>query len=86
MALLLIDVSALVGGAIRAEGALPFLGLGIAPPEPSRGRMLTEARVLWNYPHLSIFPGLAMTLAVLGFNLVGDSVRDILDPRLRGLT
>ena len=83
---LLIYVSALIGGAILAEGALSFLGLGIAPPEPSWGRMLTEARVLWNYPHLSIFPGLAMTLAVLGFNVVGDSVRDILDPRLRGLS
>ena len=46
--------------------------------------MLTEARTLWKYPHLSIFPGVAMTIAVLGFNLVGDSVRDIFDPRLRG--
>ena len=81
---LLIYVSALIGGAILAEGALSFLGLGIAPPEPSWGRMLTEARVLWNEPHLSIFPGVAMTVAVLGFNLVGDSVRDIFDPRLRG--
>jgi ABC-type dipeptide/oligopeptide/nickel transport system permease subunit len=81
---LLIYVSALIGGAILAEGALSFLGLGIAPPEPSWGRMLTEARVLWNEPHLSIFPGVAMTIAVLGFNLVGDSVRDIFDPRLRG--
>ena len=81
---LLIYVTALLGGAILFEGALSFLGLGVPPPDPSWGRMLTEARTLWKYPHLSIFPGVAMTIAVLGFNLVGDSVRDIFDPRLRG--
>ena len=81
---LLIYVTALLGGAILFEGALSFLGLGVPPPEPSWGRMLTEARTLWKYPHLSIFPGVAMTIAVLGFNLVGDSIRDIFDPRLRG--
>ncbi len=83
---LLIYVTTLLGAAILFEGALSFLGLGVPPPEPSWGRMLTEARTLWKYPHLSIFPGVAMTIAVLGFNLVGDSIRDILDPRLRGLT
>lgn len=83
---LLIYVTTLLGGAILFEGALSFLGLGVPPPEPSWGRMLTEARTLWKYPHLSIFPGVAMTIAVLGFNLVGDSIRDILDPRLRGST
>ena len=81
---LLIYVTALLGGAILFEGALSFLGLGVPPPEPSWGRMLTESRTLWKYPHLSIFPGVAMTVAVLGFNLVGDAVRDIFDPRLRG--
>ncbi len=81
---LLIYVTAILGGAILFEGALSFLGLGVPPPEPSWGRMLTEARTLWKYPHLSIFPGVAMTIAVLGFNLVGDSIRDIFDPRLRG--
>ena len=81
---LLIYVTALLGGAILFEGALSFLGLGVPPPDPSWGRMLTEARTLWKYPHLSIFPGVAMTIAVLGFNLVGDSLRDIFDPRLRG--
>lgn len=81
---LLIYVTALLGGAILFEGALSFLGLGVPPPEPSWGRMLTEARTLWKYPHLSIFPGVAMTIAVLGFNLVGDSIRDIFDPRMRG--
>ena len=81
---LLIYVTALLGGAILFEGALSFLGLGVPPPDPSWGRMLTESRTLWNHPHLSIFPGVAMTVAVLGFNLVGDSIRDIFDPRLRG--
>lgn len=81
---LLIYVTAILGGAILFEGALSFLGLGVPPPDPSWGRMLTEARTLWKYPHLSIFPGVAMTIAVLGFNLVGDSIRDIFDPRLRG--
>lgn len=83
---LLIYVTTLLGTAILFDGALSFLGLGVPPPEPSWGRMLTEARTLWKYPHLSIFPGVAMTIAVLGFNLVGDSIRDILDPRLRGST
>ena len=81
---LLIYVTAILGGAILFEGALSFLGLGVPPPDPSWGRMLTEARTNWKHPHLSIFPGVAMTIAVLGFNLVGDSVRDIFDPRLRG--
>ncbi len=81
---LLIYVTALLGGAILFEGALSFLGLGVPPPDPSWGRMLTEARSNWKHPHLSIFPGVAMTIAVLGFNLVGDSIRDIFDPRLRG--
>ena len=81
---LLIYVTALLGTAILFDGALSFLGLGVPPPEPSWGRMLTESRTLWKYPHLSIFPGVAMTVAVLGFNLVGDSIRDIFDPRLRG--
>ena len=81
---LLIYITAILGGAILFEGALSFLGLGVPPPDPSWGRMLTEARTLWQYPHLSIFPGVAMTVAVLGFNLLGDSLRDIFDPRLRG--
>lgn len=81
---LLIYGSALLGTAILFDGALSFLGLGVPPPDPSWGRMLTESRTLWQHPHLSIFPGVAMTIAVLGFNLVGDAVRDIFDPRLRG--
>ncbi len=81
---LLVYVTTLLGGAILFEGALSFLGLGVPPPNPSWGRMLTEARELFHHTHLSIFPGVAITLAVLGFNLLGDSLRDIFDPRLRG--
>jgi ABC-type dipeptide/oligopeptide/nickel transport system permease subunit len=79
----LIYVSAIMSAAILAEGALAFLGLGIAPPTPSWGRMLAEGRALWQQPYLSVFPGVAMTMAVLGFSLLGDSLRDELDPRLR---
>ena len=81
---LAIYVAALLGAAILFEGALSFLALGVPPPTPSWGRMLVESRDFWQHTHLSIFPGLAITLAVLGFNLLGDSLRDIFDPRLRG--
>ena len=81
---LLIYVTTLLGAAILFEGALSFLALGVPPPNPSWGRMLVESRDFWNHTHLSIFPGVAITLAVLGFNLLGDSLRDIFDPRLRG--
>ena len=80
----LIYMTALIGGAILAEGALSFLGLGIAPPTPSWGRMLADGRTLWREWHLSVFPGVAMTVTVLGFNLLGDTLRDVFDPRLRG--
>ena len=81
---LLIYVTTLLGAAILFEGALSFLALGVPPPNPSWGRMLVESRDFWQHTHLSIFPGVAITLAVLGFNLLGDSLRDIFDPRLRG--
>ena len=80
---LFVFITVLIGGAILAEGALAFLGLGVAPPAPSWGRMLAEGRSQITQPHLAIFPGLAMTITVLGFSLLGDSLRDILDPRLR---
>jgi peptide/nickel transport system permease protein len=73
-----------IGAAMLAEASLSFLGLGTPPPDPSLGRMVSESRTLLaRYPHLSIFPGLALSMAVLGFNLAGDALRDILDPRLR---
>lgn len=70
--------------AILAEAALSYLGLGAQPPAPSWGRMLFEAQTLLSIqPTLAIFPGSAIALAVLGLNLFGDGLRDVLDPRLR---
>jgi ABC-type dipeptide/oligopeptide/nickel transport system permease subunit len=69
--------------AILSEAALSFLGLGTQPPEASWGGMLSTARsYLEVQPWLSIFPGLAIMIVVLGFNFLGDGLRDILDPRL----
>jgi peptide/nickel transport system permease protein len=71
--------------AILIEASLSFLGLGTQPPQPSWGAMLQESRTfLETAPWMSIFPGLAIMLAVLAFNLLGDGVRDVLDPRIRG--
>jgi peptide/nickel transport system permease protein len=73
-----------IGGAILSEAALSFLGLGIRPPYPSWGSMLSEARdQITTAPWLSLFPGLAIFLTVLGLNLLGDGLRDILDPQSR---
>jgi peptide/nickel transport system permease protein len=80
-----IIVLATVGmaAAIIAEAALSFLGLGVQPPTPSWGTMLNEGRAfLRTAPHISTFPGLAIMLTVLGFNFLGDGLRDALDPRL----
>jgi peptide/nickel transport system permease protein len=69
--------------AILAEAALSYLGLGTQPPQPSWGRMLAEAQTLmFQAPMLAVFPGVAIALAVLGLNLLGDGLRDLMDPRL----
>jgi peptide/nickel transport system permease protein len=69
--------------AILAEAALSYLGLGTQPPQPSWGRMLAEAQTLmFQAPLLAVFPGVAIALAVLGLNLAGDGLRDLMDPRL----
>lgn len=69
--------------AILAEAALSYLGLGTQPPHASWGRMLNEAQTFMEIsPWLAIFPGLAIAWAVLGFNLLGDGLRDLLDPKL----
>ena len=71
--------------AILAEAALSYLGLGTQPPQPSWGRMLAEAQTLmFDAPMLAVWPGLAIVLTVLGLNLLGDGLRDVLDPRLQG--
>jgi peptide/nickel transport system permease protein len=70
--------------AILAEAALSYLGLGAQPPQASWGRMLSDAQtVLYNAPRLAIYPGAAIAISVLGLNLLGDGLRDALDPRLR---
>ena len=71
-----------MAGAIIAEAALSFLGLGVQPPTPSWGTMLDAGRShLFDAPHLTLFPGLAIALLVLGFNFLGDGLRDRVDPR-----
>ena len=70
--------------AILAEAALSYLGLGTQPPQPSWGRMLNEGQTLmFQAPRLAILPGIAVAIAVFGLNLLGDGLRDLLDPRLR---
>ena len=69
--------------AILAEAALSYLGLGTQPPQPSWGRMLNEAQtMMFQAPQLALYPGLAIALSVLGLNLMGDGLRDLLDPKL----
>ncbi len=71
---------------ILAEAALSYVGLGAQPPVPSWGRMLADSQTMISFaPHLAVFPGLAIVLTVLGLNLMGDGLRDVLDPRLRRL-
>jgi len=75
-----------LGALILAEAGLSFLGLGITPPDASWGAMVSDGRrYLLTYPWLSLAPGIAIALVVFAFNLVGDGLRDALDPRLRGL-
>jgi peptide/nickel transport system permease protein len=82
--ILLVQASVSFAIAVLAEAALSFLGFGTRPPTPSWGRMLQEAQqLLYLKPELALWPGLAIALAVLGFNLLGDGLRDRFDPRLR---
>jgi peptide/nickel transport system permease protein len=81
---IIVQATFLLSGAILAEAALSFLGLGTQPPEPSWGIMLSQGRLYMEIaPWIAVFPGFAIFLAVLGFNLAGDGLRDILDPELR---
>jgi peptide/nickel transport system permease protein len=75
-----------LGAFILAESALSFLGFGVPPPYPSWGAMLSGAGRSFFYqaPWMAMYPGLAISLAVFGFNMLGDALRDVLDPRLRG--
>ncbi len=84
LAPILITFTLGISGAIMAEASLSFLGLGVQPPEPSWGAMINEGKdFLRVAPHLSIYPGIAIALAVLGFNLLGEGLRDKLDVKNR---
>ena len=84
LATLVIQTSLALSWAVLTEGALSFLGLSAQPPAPSWGVMLNEGRQYLEFAtHLAIFPGLAIMIAVLGFNLLGDGLRDALDPQRR---
>ncbi|PID54548.1 MAG: peptide ABC transporter permease [Micrococcales bacterium] len=81
--LVIVQASVAFAIAVLAEAALSFLGFGTPPPVPSWGRMLQESQeLIWVAPRLTVFPAVAIALAVLGFNLFGDGLRDVLDPRL----
>ena len=80
---LIVQVTISFATAILAEAALSYLGLGTQPPQPSWGRMLNEAQTqIFQAPMLAVYPGVAIVLSVLGLNLLGDGLRDLLDPKL----
>jgi peptide/nickel transport system permease protein len=84
---LTVQVTLALAWALLTEAALSFLGLGTQPPDPSLGLMLSESRNLMETaPWLMIFPGLTVMFGILGFNLLGDALRDIVDPRSRTRT
>jgi peptide/nickel transport system permease protein len=81
---LIVQAAIGMAGAVLAEATLSFLGLGVPPPTPSWGSMLNDARShLFDSPHLVVFTAIAVMLAVLSFNFIGDALRDLLDPRTR---
>lgn len=85
LSLLIVQMTIQFALGILAEASLSFLGLGTQPPQPSWGKMLAESQtMLFLAPQLALYPGLAIMLTVLGLNLLGDGIRDTLDPSLRG--
>jgi ABC-type dipeptide/oligopeptide/nickel transport system permease subunit len=82
---LMVLITLNMGSMILAEAGLSFLGIGISPPTPAWGAMVSEGyKYMFTNPLLSFIPGMAIALVVLSFNMVGDGLRDALDPRLRG--
>ncbi len=75
-----------LGTAVLIASSLSFLGLGVQPPEPEWGSMLSQARdILRSYPLAALIPGIAITVVVMSFSLIGDGLRDALDPKLKNL-
>ena len=84
MAPIIVQVSLKVASAILSTSGLSFLGLGVKAPTPEWGAMLSGGRAyLRNAPHLTIFPGIAIIITILSLNLLGDGLRDALDPKLK---
>jgi peptide/nickel transport system permease protein len=86
MPILIIEFTLAVGRMITAEAMLSFLGFGVPPPNPSWGGMLSDSgrRFMLQAPWMALWPGLALAVAVYGVNMLGDALRDLWDPRLRG--
>lgn len=83
--IILIGISIQIGAVILVESSLSFLGYGIPPPYPSWGRMLQDGQIdMAQHPYLAFFPGAAIALTIYSFNMLGDALRDVLDPRMRG--
>lgn len=83
---IIVQATLRMGGCILTAATLSFLGMGAQPPTPEWGAMLNTARpYIWSAPHLAIVPGVAITLAVVAVNLIGDALRDYMDPRTRNL-
>ena len=81
---ILVQATSRIGGCIVGAAGFSFLGLGVPVPTPEWGAMLSDARqYMREYPHLIIFPGLAIFITVLAINLIGDGLRDALDPKLK---
>jgi len=86
MATMIVIATIGLGAFILAESVLSFLGFGVPPPYPSWGAMLSGSSryLFYSAPWMAIWPGLAISLAVFGFNMLGDALRDVLDPQQRG--
>jgi peptide/nickel transport system permease protein len=86
LATIIVLATIALGGVILAESALSFLGYGVPPPYPSWGAMLSSSGRTYMHqaPWMAVWPGVAISLAVFAFNMLGDALRDVLDPRLRG--
>ena len=81
---IIVQASMGVGRAIISAASMSFIGLGIQPPNPEWGAMLSAGRPYFrDHPHMVLFPGIAIFIAVLSMNLIGDGLRDALDPRLK---
>lgn len=81
--IVIIGATVAIGGFVLAEASLAFLGFGVPPPYPTWGQMLNVSREYLFFPWLALWPGLALTVTVFAFNVFGDALRDVLDPRLR---